>query len=199
VLLFPKGNNVDHLSIYLDVADSATLPYGWNRFAHFSLAIVNQYDHKLTVKKDTQHQFNVRESDWGFTSFMALQEFYDPTRGFLVNDTLVLEADVSVRKVVDYWAYDSKKETGFVGLKNQGATCYINSLLQTLYHLAYFRKVLSLPPSLSLSLSLLTPQMPKCFTLDIEIFSESLVVLALLAFVVGAQVSGKHRESLRCS
>ncbi len=65
-------------------------------------------------------------------------------RGFLVNDTLVLEADVNVRKVVDYWAYDSKKETGFVGLKNQGATCYMNSLLQTLYHLAYFRKVLSL-------------------------------------------------------
>jgi len=93
---------------------------------------------------DTQHQFNARESDWGFTSFMPLQELYDPMRGFLVNDTLVLEADVNVRKVVDYWAYDSKKETGFVGLKNQGATCYMNSLLQTLYHLAYFRKVLSL-------------------------------------------------------
>jgi len=75
---------------------------------------------------------------------MPLQELYDPMRGFLVNDTLVLEADVNVRKVVDYWAYDSKKETGFVGLKNQGATCYMNSLLQTLYHLAYFRKVLSL-------------------------------------------------------
>jgi ubiquitin carboxyl-terminal hydrolase 7 len=51
VLLFPKGNNVDHLSIYLDVADSAQLPYGWSRFAHFSLAVVNQYDPKITVKK----------------------------------------------------------------------------------------------------------------------------------------------------
>jgi ubiquitin C-terminal hydrolase len=80
---------------------------------------------------------------------MPLQELYDPMRGFLVNDTLVLEADVNVRKVVDYWAYDSKKETGFVGLKNQGATCYMNSLLQTLYHLAYFRKVLSLSSSCS--------------------------------------------------
>lgn len=93
---------------------------------------------------DTQHQFNVRESDWGFTSFMPLQDLYDPSRAFLVNDTLVVEADVNVRKVVDYWAYDSKKETGFVGLKNQGATCYMNSLLQTLYHLPYFRKVLLL-------------------------------------------------------
>ncbi|MCH86412.1 ubiquitin carboxyl-terminal hydrolase family protein, partial [Trifolium medium] len=88
----------------------------------------------------TQHQFNARESDWGFTSFMPLGELYDPSRGYLVNDTLIVEAEVLVRKIVDYWNYDSKKETGYVGLKNQGATCYMNSLLQTLYHIPYFRK-----------------------------------------------------------
>ena len=42
---------MDHLSVYLDVADSAQLPYGWSRFAHFNLAVVNQYDTKMTVKK----------------------------------------------------------------------------------------------------------------------------------------------------
>ncbi|KAH7866206.1 hypothetical protein Vadar_017070 [Vaccinium darrowii] len=140
VLIFPKGNNVEHLSMYLDVADSATLPYGWSRYAQFSLAVINQLTNKFTVRKDTQHQFNARESDWGFTSFMPLGELYDPSRGYLVNDTVVVEADVAVRKVVDYWSHDSKKETGYVGLKNQGATCYMNSLLQTLYHIPYFRK-----------------------------------------------------------
>lgn len=90
---------------------------------------------------DTQHQFNARESDWGFTPFMPLRELYDPCRGYLVNDTIIVEAEVLVRRVLDYWTYDSKKETGFVGLKNQGATCYMNSLLQTLYHIPYFRKV----------------------------------------------------------
>ncbi|XP_028053100.1 ubiquitin carboxyl-terminal hydrolase 12-like isoform X3 [Camellia sinensis] len=140
VLIFPKGNNVDHLSMYLDVADSATLPYGWSRYAQFSLAVVNQIHNKFTVRKDTQHQFNARESDWGFTSFMPLSELYDPSRGYLVNDTIVVEADVAVRRVTDYWSHDSKKETGYVGLKNQGATCYMNSLLQTLYHIPYFRK-----------------------------------------------------------
>eukprot|EP00250_Pteridium_aquilinum_P017737 c23759_g1_i1 orf=877-4185(-) len=140
ILIFPKGNTVDHLSMYLDVADSAVLPYGWSRFAHFNLAVLNHLDPKLSIRKDTQHQFTARESDWGFTSFMSLHDLYDPARGYLVNDILVVEADVNVRKMADYWAYDSKKETGFVGLKNQGATCYMNSLLQTLYHIPYFRK-----------------------------------------------------------
>ena len=72
---------------------------------------------------------------------MPLGELYDPSRGYLVNDTLIVEAEVLVRRIVDYWTYDSKKETGYVGLKNQGATCYMNSLLQTLYHVPYFRKV----------------------------------------------------------
>lgn len=72
---------------------------------------------------------------------MPLHELYDLSKGFLVNDTLVIEADVNAPKMVDYWSHDSKKETGFVGLKNQGATCYMNSLLQTLYHIPYFRKV----------------------------------------------------------
>ncbi|CAN1258523.1 Ubiquitin C-terminal hydrolase 12 [Linum perenne] len=140
ILVFPKGNNVDHLSMYLDVADSSTLPYGWSRYAQFSLTVVNQIHQKGSVRKETQHQFNARESDWGFTSFMPLGELYDPSRGYLVSDTCIIEADVAVRRITDYWSHDSKKETGYVGLKNQGATCYMNSLLQTLYHLPYFRK-----------------------------------------------------------
>ncbi|KAL6499702.1 ubiquitin carboxyl-terminal hydrolase 13 [Orobanche gracilis] len=140
ILIFPKGNNADHLSMYLDVADSGTLPYGWSRYAHFSLAVVNQVHTKYSVRKETQHQFNARENDWGFTSFMPLAELYDPSRGYIVNDKCVIEAEVAVFRALDPWLYDSKKETGFVGLKNQGATCYMNSLLQTLYHIPYFRK-----------------------------------------------------------
>jgi ubiquitin C-terminal hydrolase len=33
-----------------------------------------------------------------------------------------------------------KSQTGYVGLKNQGATCYLNSLIQALYHTPAFRR-----------------------------------------------------------
>ncbi|KAM0850080.1 hypothetical protein ACQ4PT_053319 [Festuca glaucescens] len=100
VLIFPRGNNVEFLSMYLDVADSSVLPYGWTRYAQFSLSVVNQIHSKFTIRKETQHQFSARESDWGFTSFMPLSELYNPSRGYLVNDTCIIEAEVAVCKAV---------------------------------------------------------------------------------------------------
>lgn len=49
---------------------------------------------------------------------MFLGDLYDLLRVFLVNDIFIVEVDVNVCKVVDYWVYDFKKEIGFVGLKN---------------------------------------------------------------------------------
>lgn len=37
--------------MYLDVADSSTLPYGWSRYAQFSLAVVNQLPDKSHLRK----------------------------------------------------------------------------------------------------------------------------------------------------
>ena len=51
--------------------------------------------------------------------------------------------------------HDSKARTGYVGLKNQGATCYLNSWLQTLFHINYFRKVPLAPCFASLQLAFL--------------------------------------------
>jgi len=37
--------------MYLDVADAANLPYGWSRYAQFSLSVVNQIQPDYTLRK----------------------------------------------------------------------------------------------------------------------------------------------------
>ncbi|KAG5602721.1 hypothetical protein H5410_034091, partial [Solanum commersonii] len=143
ILMFPKGKNAEYLSMYLAAADSATLPSGWIIYANFSLSVVNQTQNDYSIRKETQHRFCSTASEWGFKLFMSLAELYDRDKGYLVGDVCTIEAEVAVLLDSEYMSYDSinsKKVTNFVGLKNQGATCYLNSLLQTFYHIPYFRK-----------------------------------------------------------
>lgn len=103
------------------------------------------YQHRgvlADVIKDTAHIFRDRESDWGFCEFA---QFATLRPGFHCDNNHNAVIKVRIRlDEMDYSAqhltWDSRKETGFVGFKNQGATCYMNSLLQTLYMLVAFRK-----------------------------------------------------------
>ncbi|KAK4784483.1 hypothetical protein SAY86_018851 [Trapa natans] len=51
ILIFPKGNNSDHFSIYLDVPDSATLPIGWYREVSITFTVINQNNQTQSTKK----------------------------------------------------------------------------------------------------------------------------------------------------
>ncbi|KAI9078120.1 hypothetical protein K1719_039888 [Acacia pycnantha] len=53
----------------------------------------------FSIRREAQHQFNASENDWGFTNFMPLAELFDPGRGYLVNDTCIVEAEVAVKLV----------------------------------------------------------------------------------------------------
>lgn len=59
----------------------------------------------------------------------------------------MIEIVVELYEIVPEPPYDSKKSTGMVGLKNQGATCYMNSLLQTLYHCNKLRSAVYAMPT----------------------------------------------------
>ncbi|CAL1370888.1 unnamed protein product [Linum trigynum] len=100
VLCFPKGNEVDFLSLYLDFADWETMPAGWSKYVEFSITIVNQVNGRLSRKFCSKHVFKEQEEDWGFTSFIRLDELHSHRKGFLVDDTLVIKARVTMEAEV---------------------------------------------------------------------------------------------------
>ncbi|VVB06150.1 unnamed protein product [Arabis nemorensis] len=81
---FPKGNNnAENLSLYLDVAESESLPSGWERTANYK----------------TEHCLDEKEPDWGFTSMFPLNELAKDS-GFLANGELKIVAEIKVLKVI---------------------------------------------------------------------------------------------------
>ncbi|CAM1508456.1 Fc.00g053040.m01.CDS01 [Cosmosporella sp. VM-42] len=154
ILLFPHGNNIDQSSIYLEHGFEAdAVPENWSCCVQFALVLWNPNDPSLCCHHAAHHRFTKEEGDWGFTRFVEHRRMFNVpweggSRPLCENDTANITA--YLRFVEDetgvlwhnFTNYDSKKETGYVGLKNQGATCYLNSLLQSLYFTNAFRKAI---------------------------------------------------------
>ncbi|KAK9912381.1 hypothetical protein M0R45_036248 [Rubus argutus] len=99
ISIFPKGNNTkEYLSMYLHAGDSSTLTSGLSRHVKFSLTVVNQLDRNKSIKTSTYKDFRDVPGGWGFREFMFLSEIRDLSKGYLVNDNVIVEAEVSVRK-----------------------------------------------------------------------------------------------------
>ncbi|XP_071444786.1 ubiquitin carboxyl-terminal hydrolase 7 [Hetaerina americana] len=118
----------------------------WSCFAIADLKIVSQKEGVESFTRKIQHLFFSKENDWGFSHFMSLNEVLDPEKGFIKDDSIILEVHVAADAPHGV-SWDSKKHTGYVGLKNQGATCYMNSLLQTLYFTNQLRKAVYKMPT----------------------------------------------------
>lgn len=56
--MYPKGNTVDNLSVYLDVQGASELPLGWSRCVQFSFTVVNQLQRSKSITRETKHVFN---------------------------------------------------------------------------------------------------------------------------------------------
>lgn len=119
----------------------------WNCTATATLKMKSPKDDKDDFVRKISHQFHSKENDWGFSQFMTCDQILDPITGFVdENDTVTLTADVNADAPHGV-QWDSKKHTGYIGLKNQGATCYMNSILQTLFFTNRLRKAVYQMPT----------------------------------------------------
>ncbi|EOA25115.1 hypothetical protein CARUB_v10018423mg, partial [Capsella rubella] len=82
ILAYPKGDNCDHLSLFLEIADVASLPSGWRRYVKLRLSVVKQ------------------STIWGFPAMLPLTNLHDKDGGFLVNGELMIVAELDVLDVI---------------------------------------------------------------------------------------------------
>lgn len=118
----------------------------WSCFANAELRLLSVRPEIQPFCRKIQHLFYSKENDWGFSHFMSWNDVLDEEKGYIKEDTITLEVSVSADAPHGV-SWDSKKHTGFVGLKNQGATCYMNSLLQTLYFTNQLRRAVYKMPT----------------------------------------------------
>uniref|UniRef100_A0A183ITX4 Ubiquitin carboxyl-terminal hydrolase 7 n=1 Tax=Soboliphyme baturini TaxID=241478 RepID=A0A183ITX4_9BILA len=111
----------------------------WSCSATATLRIKSQKEDIPDHEKNISHIFYPKENDWGYSCFLPMETVLDPDRGYIKDDKILLEVHVYADAPHGV-QWDSKKHTGFVGLKNQGATCYMNSLLQALFFINKLRK-----------------------------------------------------------
>lgn len=155
---FPRGNvntfadTSNKLSAYVKVTD--LINDDQNIKIKFSFQVINTETSDVGKKWESEHIFTKKEHDRGFNCIIDYQEILDK---FLVDDDLsiriLLENIEEPRERTHYpdfyqnLTYNSRRKTGFVGLRNQGATCYMNSLLQTLYTIPQLRSAVYLMPT----------------------------------------------------
>ncbi|KAL9307915.1 putative MATH/TRAF domain-containing protein [Arabidopsis thaliana] len=97
---YPKGTGDGlnkSLSLFLQVADSESFPYGWKRHIKLRLTVVNQISEKLSKRLVTPpYWFDQKSRYWGSPAMLPLTELLDLNGGFLVNGEVKIVAEVGV-------------------------------------------------------------------------------------------------------
>eukprot|EP00899_Mesostigma_viride_P026981 jgi/Mesvir1/7468/Mv25119-RA.2 len=146
--LTPPDDPTKHIGLYLHATGPPRATSGSCQM-EFCLTVHHRQDDSRSISKEGGRVMT-QEDRWGVADFASLQELCNPVNGFIHNGTVTITAHIASHKPSPTAAllYDSKKETGFVGLKAQSYPVhYVNSLVQTLYHIPFFRRAVYRMPN----------------------------------------------------
>ena len=156
------GGSADTINIDEAEADQKKDNYHCILFQTVAQNLKN--DDLYVASQTVSHRYTVKDNDWGYSQAFSHISLKKPdvspgwntlptspskaTSGGDIIEKDAFKLKLIMKEIVDetgvLWHkfddWDSKKETGCVGLLNQGATCYLNSLLQSLYFTNYFRR-----------------------------------------------------------
>lgn len=106
LIIYPNGNkkeNVkDHISLYLAMAQGSWLRPGWEVYAAFRMFLLHQKRDNYLTHEDANmgngRRFHESKLEWGFDRFVSLNKFNEPSNGYLIDDTCVFGAEVTICK-----------------------------------------------------------------------------------------------------
>ncbi|KAK9040471.1 hypothetical protein V6N11_015626 [Hibiscus sabdariffa] len=105
MVLFPNGNaksnGKDFVSLYLAIEETKSLPQRWEVKAEIKLFV---FDHKennyLTVQG--KQWFSKEDNSWGYRNTIRLGDLHEKSKGFVMNDTLIVEAQITLVSVTKF-------------------------------------------------------------------------------------------------
>ncbi|PPS00200.1 hypothetical protein GOBAR_AA20464 [Gossypium barbadense] len=96
--LYPNGDNKSNgngfISLYLVIEETENLPLTWEVNVSFRLFVLDQIrDKYLTIE---ERWFSATSVNWGYPQFMTLKVLHDPSKGYIVCDSLIVEAEINL-------------------------------------------------------------------------------------------------------
>ncbi|GMI78958.1 hypothetical protein like AT3G17380 [Hibiscus trionum] len=93
--VYPKGHSIykdTHLSAFLELVEPNTLPLKCEVYVKFKLRLMDQIksNHSEMIG---ERRFTVSLACRGFHNFVALETLYDSSNGYMVKDSLIVEAE----------------------------------------------------------------------------------------------------------
>ncbi|KAL7236414.1 hypothetical protein ACSBR1_019656 [Camellia fascicularis] len=99
LLLYPKGNGAakgQSLSVYLQLADWETFSSEQKVYAEYKLVIRDQVQSNHFYKEVLKYWFSPSNINYGYRDFLSLSDLNNTSKGFLVNDAVIVEAEIKL-------------------------------------------------------------------------------------------------------
>ncbi|XVF73488.1 hypothetical protein PTKIN_Ptkin12aG0205200 [Pterospermum kingtungense] len=102
---YPKGNSLGtenhHISLFLKLAETESLPCGWEVNAKFKLFVFDQIRKNYLTIQDVDEGircFDEKITAWGLSRMLSFETFNDDSNGYLVDDCCIFGVEVFVVK-----------------------------------------------------------------------------------------------------
>jgi len=136
VVVYPNMDGLGWVGVFLETPTiSIPLSIGFSLDLHLQI-----YPRKFTKERQfsSHNTFDYYHQNYGWKKALSAAD-YKPA----LSKQLIIECAVRP----EFSSEASREKFGYVGMVNEGTTCYLNSLLQTLYHITAFRKAVYLLPT----------------------------------------------------